>query len=84
MVVSFMFINPCSRLKIDGAAYTGGQEKYIKYVNFAWPLVEAELSMSAFCFLLTRDWKLFVLHFAYGLLISETNCLTSSIHKYNF
>jgi hypothetical protein len=26
-----MFINPCSRLKIDSAAYTGVQEKYMKY-----------------------------------------------------
>ena len=54
-----MFINPYSRLKIDSAACIGDQEKYMKYVNFPWPPVEAALSMSTFYILLTHDWKLF-------------------------
>jgi len=58
MVISFMFINPCSRLKIGSAAYTG-QERYMKYVNFPWPPVEAALSVSTFYVLLPYDWKLF-------------------------
>jgi len=56
-----MFINPCSRLKIYSDACIGSQEKYMKYVNFPWLPVEAALSMSTFCILLTRDWKLLFL-----------------------
>ena len=68
-----MSINPCSRLKFDSATYTGGQEKYMKYVNFSWPPVEAALSMLKFYFLLTCDWKLFFLHFDYWSVVIRNN-----------
>jgi hypothetical protein len=48
-------------LKIDSAASSGGQGKLIYFAYFPWPSLEAGLSISTFCFLVTRCRKLLFL-----------------------
>ena len=42
-------------VEIDSPASSGGQSKYMKYVSFAWPTVEAAMSIFTLDFLLKRN-----------------------------
>jgi hypothetical protein len=47
-------VNKKQNLEMDIPASCGGRGKYMKYVSFPWPPLEASLSAFKFSFLLTQ------------------------------